>query len=299
MAAFPNARLALLGYEYLFPVPLAYALQSRGVRVVATQERMMQCLIPGWTAILDEYFVHGEAARDAIGKNPLARINVVHPIGDVRVSEFAADRSRPRLAPTGYDHVTLVLDWHSEGEAAENAQHPTNNWANNRLFYRDIIALARRFPRSYFILRGKNADWRKIAEFTDICAEMDALPNIAVNDDYSRPLVSYELGIAADSVIARYTSLGDQCMAIGKPVIYHDAAMNGGPLVRSIMDFDRYPVIATDSESLSRLYERVIAHGQCMPEEERSAFAARFFNAPLPDDGPKAALMARLETLAR
>ena len=103
----------------------------------------------------------------------------------------------------------------------------------------------------------------------------------------------------SDSVIARYTSLGDQCIAVGKPVIYHDGAANSGLLVKSVFDFGGRSIMVTNGVALNKLYGRLMEQGNLMPEDERVALARRYFNAPLPPGGAKAAVAARLEALVQ
>jgi hypothetical protein len=283
--AFKNARLALLGYEYLFPVWLAYALQVRNVRVVATQERLMHSMLPNWTLILDDYFVYGQASRRALRKNPFAVISKIRVVGDLRAAWLLRGVSRHAGFPVGYEHATLVLDWHSALDAADD-----------KLFYRDIIALARRFPRSCFVIRGKDAEWLKLDTFFQIRDDIAATPNIVINSDYSEPLVAYSLAAAADSIVARYTSLGDQCLAINKPVIYHDGSVNNGPLVLSILDFTPYPVMVTTFDSLVTQYSRLVSDGHYMSPEETKGLADFFFSGK---DAPAHAQARILDTLER
>jgi hypothetical protein len=148
---------------------------------------------------------------------------------------------------------------------------------NNKLFYRDIIALARRFPRNCFVICGKDAEWLKLETFSDIRDDIAATSNIAINSDYSEPLIAYSLAAGADSVVARYTSLRDQCLAINKPVIYHDGSVNNGPLVRSVLDFSPYPVMVTTFDSLVTQYSRIVNTGGYMPPEESNGLADFFF----------------------
>jgi hypothetical protein len=292
--AFKNARLALLGYEYLFPVWLAYALQVRNVRVVATQERLMHCMLPNWTLILDDYFVYGEASRRALRNNPFALIGEIHVVGDLRAAWLLRGVARHAGFPAGYEHATLVLDWHSVLDPADDAQRAGANYKNNKLFYHDIIALARRFPRSCFVIRGKDAEWLKLETFSGVRADIAATPNIIINSDYSEPLVAYSLAAAADSVVARYTSLGDQCLAINKPVIYHDGSVNNGPLARSILDFTPYPVMVTTFDSLVTQYSRIVSDGHYLSPEEAKGLADFFFSGK---DAPAYAQARVLGTL--
>ena len=50
--------------------------------------------------------------------------------------------------------------------------------------------------------------------------------NFAISRDYSRPAESYHLCSEADLVIAKHTSLVDECMSWGIPCLLHDYAEN-------------------------------------------------------------------------
>ncbi|MBI1201371.1 MAG: hypothetical protein GC182_02550 [Rhodopseudomonas sp.] len=291
---FGNARMALLGYEYLFPVWFAYALQANGLRIVASQERLLQAFLPDRAIIIDDYFVHSEAAREALQANRYACIGAMHVVGDVRTEDLARPVARHDGFPPGYDHATLVLDWHSDADPAQNAQNTTNNWANNISFYRDILRLARRFPRCCFVLRGKNAVWVDLPALADVRAEVGSLPNVTVSTDYSRPYIAYDLAAAADSIVARYTSLGDQCLAAGKPVIYHEGTVTECLLASSIVDFSPYPIMAHSAAELEALYTRVVETGDTMPPEARADMIGRFFAPPQPTAPAKTAMRAKL-----
>ena len=298
LRVFSNARFALLGYEYLFPIWLAYALQSRAIRVVAAQERFFHCLLPGWPVIVDDYFVHGEAAQQRLARNEFACITRTYPAGDVR-TEWLTNPSNYEGFPSGYDHLTLVLDWPSTPDPAEDRQLHTACWANNKLFYRDIFHLAVRFPKCFFLIRGKNADWLDIPDFDDIRQEMKALSNVAVNADYSQQRIAYTLASKADSIVARFTSFIDQALAVGKPVIVHDISANGGPLVSSLVSYEPYFPLATDRETLFKLYARVVETGDVMSLVKRHEMVKHFYSWPPPQEGFRAHLHSRLQGLLR
>ena len=122
----------------------------------------MHSMLPNWTLILDDYFVYGEASRRALRKSPFAIISKIHVVGDLRAAWLLRGVSRHAGFPAGYEHATLVLDWHSALDPADDARVTTACYKNNKLFYRDIVALARRFPRSCFVIRGKDAEWLKL-----------------------------------------------------------------------------------------------------------------------------------------
>jgi hypothetical protein len=234
--------------------------------------------LPNWTLILDDYFVYGEATRCALRNNRFAVIAKIHVVGDLRAAWLLRRPSPDAGFPAGYEHATLVLDWHSASDPVDDARTTTACYENNKLFYRDIIALARLFPRNCFVIRGKDAEWLKLKTFSEIRESTEAIPNIVINSDYSEPLIAYSLAAAADSVVARYTSLGDQCLAINKPVIYHEGSANNGPLVRSILDFAPYPVMVTTFDSLLAQYSRIVSEGYYLSPEDTKSLADLFFS---------------------
>ena len=297
LSRFKYAKVALLGYEYLFPVWFAYALQSRGIKIAASQERLMQAFLPDRAIIIDDYFVHSIASRDALKGNDYACISEMHIVGDVRIGELNRPVQRHQGFPVGAAHATLVLDWHSDPDPIRNSQNTTNNWANNISFYEDILRIARAFPNSSFVIRGKNADWISIPVFAEILSEIATLPNIVVSTDFSRPYIAYELASACDSVIARYTSLGDQCLASGKPVIYHEGTTTNSRLAGSIIDFKPYPIMVKTFDELLASYSRISSTGKAMAEQDHVEMIGYYFAPPVAVGDAKAVMRSRVEEI--
>ena len=62
--------VAVIGYDYLFPRPLALALQACGLQLVAAQERMLTAYFRNFNIIVDRYLVAGPAVAKQIAENP-------------------------------------------------------------------------------------------------------------------------------------------------------------------------------------------------------------------------------------
>lgn len=115
--------------------------------------------------------------------------------------------------------TVLVLDFHTNPNPLDDAFNPFFNWESNKAFYQDILRLAAIHPKVKFIIRGKDDAWCSVPFFKGVVAQVEATPNVEVNREYDEVNVSYKLAATADLIIARQTSLGDEAMAAGIPVL--------------------------------------------------------------------------------
>jgi hypothetical protein len=156
----PNARVALIGYDILFPPILAVALGVRGVSTVATQERFFAPFQGIYRLLFDHYLTIGARICRFVEKHErLAKIGHCQPIGPVR-----AESILKHLAPFPEKYakikreraLILALDFHSLPSAVENVRAMANHWKCNRRFYLDLIRLAVDFPRAHIVVKGKD-----------------------------------------------------------------------------------------------------------------------------------------------
>ena len=220
LSTFSRARLALLGYENLFPRVMAAALQARGIVVAAAQERFVQPFHPGFHLVLDHYLVHGERSAAVVRANPLCQVGSIAITGDLRQPRRKAGRQSGA-------HRCLVLDYHSVHSPFDDAFAIGNSWASNRLFLEDVLRLSEDFPEVQFTIRGKDTSWTDLPAFADLASHVGrARPNLTVDRDRSLDR-SYVLLADSDSVVARHTSLGDQALALGMPVLFYERMATG------------------------------------------------------------------------
>lgn len=276
LAPFRRARLAIAGYDFLFPRTLALALQSRGIRVVAAQERFLQPFFPNFTAIFDLYLVTGRRVAERVAANPLCRIGTLRAIGCARRDLLASDA--PRTGARENARV-LVLDFHSPKTREESRLTPSINWESNRAFYQDILRLARRFPQARFTIRGKNDDWCALPFFAATLAAMTRCGNIEISHDYATLNASYHLARDADLVLARHTSLGDEAMAEGIPALFHDYAPHCPKLAARLFDYDGYPVFAHDYETLERRLDAFLRGEPLLPPQDFERMREAYYAA--------------------
>ena len=276
VSPFTSARLAIVGYDYLFPKSLAVALQSRGIKVVAAQERFIQTFYPQFAAIFDTYLVTGPRVVRHLTESPFCHIGELKALGCPRADLLA--EAMATATPETVPRV-LVLDFHSPPHADDSRLNPISNWENNKAFYRDILRLARRFPKAHFTIRGKDDVWRTLPFFEDVVSEMESLPNIKISKNFIMLNESYRLAAGAVFILARHTSLADEALALGRPVLFHDYAQNWPTLVSSLFDYDNYPVFAHDYQTMESRLGRVLAGEDFMPAADFQRLREEYYCA--------------------
>lgn len=272
LKAFPAARLALLGYDSLFPRFMVAAMQSRGIVVAAAQERYSQPFHPDAHLILDHYLVDGPKVAAAIRANPLCKVATISVTGDLRLPKR---RSGRREGP----HRCLVLDFHSMPTAFEDALAVSNSWASNKVFYEDILRLSEDFPDVHFTIRGKNICWCSLPYFADTVRAIAARPNLTVDRDRSLDR-SYALLEDSDSAVARYTSIGDQALALGVPVLFHERTATGDKLIARALDFEPYPVLTRSYEDLRTRYGIIQRNGHYLGADQLAKLQREYYAQP-------------------
>lgn len=271
---FAPGSVAVVGYDQLLPRVLALALQGAGVTVIASQERLQAAYFGDFSVILDHYMVAGEKVAQYLGKHEYCSVDQFHPIGLTRCELLQRFSATPRHRPQ-----VLVLDY-SSPLAWWGDTDPIVNRSANRGFYRDIIRLATERPDIDFVIRGKSIVWLNDPYFADEIQAFDRLPNVTVDRDYSEFDRSYRLAVESNALIAKYTSLGDECLAMGKAVIFHDWASNSESYAAQIYDYEGLPVFAHRYESLRAMLDAALAGTDGRQDDRYKRTTASIFHVP-------------------
>jgi hypothetical protein len=216
-------KIVLIGYDVLCPPQLTLACKMKKISTVAVQERMLSA----WTASpfsMDHYFVYGRAANQILEERCKGLINKKYDIGPIRLSkhyEAAETKKLLRKLLPDYKYRVLALDVHSVPGFYKNGRCAGNYWRYNIKFYQDILKLCAAFSQVYFMIKGKNYDFINIPYFFDVADKIEQTPNCMLIKDYYQwtPFTSVAV---SDIAIAVHTSLGDEMLALGKPVIFYD-----------------------------------------------------------------------------
>jgi hypothetical protein len=220
---FPNLKIVLVGYDILFPIQLALACRILKIKTIAVQERML----PLWFIspfLLDHYFVFGTSSKEILYERFKSLIKNIYEIGPIRLGKHyeCIEKSHEyKKQLPDYKFRVLVLDYHSVSGFYQNGRSFVNNWKNNIKFYQDILSLCTSFPQAHFMIKGKNCNFINIPYFSDVVNQIEEASNCMLVKDYKK-WTPYTSVAVSDIAIARHTSLGDEMLALGKPVIFYE-----------------------------------------------------------------------------
>jgi len=230
---FENVKIALVGFDFLFPLPLSLALESRSIKTVAVQERFLAPFFNNVSYVIDIQFTASSYISSLLqSKQDYFSVSKCIPTGLVRSDKII--KSKTKIKNKSSRKQVLVFDYHVENNFNSQISQPVLNWANDLFFRKEIIKIANDFKEYDFIVRGKDIEWTTITYFSEILDEWNNTPNITIDADYSEFYRAYQLCNKSDLIIARQTSIADECISKGKDVIIHDYGINYDHFMSSV-----------------------------------------------------------------
>lgn len=252
---YSELRLALIDYEVLCPKSLLLAFESQKIHSIGTQERfILPCYVTTGT-LLDTYLCASEYMVRTINGNTSYQVGETIPVGQYRTDVLLGHKSRHPPAKMEQaiaegKKIVTALGFHTRSSWFESNADPLLNWSAHRSFIEDMLQLADALPNIFIILRYKNIDWVGLPAFDNVLARLEEYKNVKLSDEYDTPFYSYELCAHSDLVIAKHTSLGDECLAIGIPVLFHDFTHNSDRIVAGAFDYDNGGIMCSSNEVL-------------------------------------------------
>lgn len=266
-----EAKVALVGYEVLFPKPLSLAMKELGIHTFSTQERMHMTFHNQANTCVDTYFTASDFVSDIWKRKKYSHISTLTSTGLYRT-----DRLKKYHIPNFADRTVVVFDFHSlkDRNAADRLFNAT--WHSNRSFYLDILKLAQIHSTFQFIIRGKFACWTEIPFFKETYKSMTACPNITIHTKFDELDASYKDAANARLIISRPSSIAEECMAVGIPVIIHDYMPHMPRYFSPIMNLGHLEPYVHDFEELAAKCQ-IILSGKAHKSPEAEADRQRIF----------------------
>lgn len=272
---FKHLKVALAGYDYLFPRDLAMALTLRNVRICANEERLIIAFFPNSYLILDYYFVASDIVRESCLRS--SQVDYFVPVGLVRVDNIY-EYEKKQLYDEKYDEIkktkqlVLALDYILPDDPITDINWAAAKVRETREFYKDLMQLAKDFPSLHIVIKGKALDSYKSSFIRDLLSEMESMENIAIEMDLTR-YKSHFIAEKADFTIACYTSLCDELWAAGRKVIIYEI----NDCLDTLFDFKRYPLIAGNYNELKHHVENVL-NGVYLDKESVKRIQEEFYS---------------------
>lgn len=255
LVAFPDLKVALIDYEQLCPKELLLAFDARKIKTVAAQERFVASFYAISGAILDTYLCGSEFVAGIMQKSSSYHVDHYVPVGQHRTDHLVTARRSPppRVleAPIARGHrIITALGFHTHLDWYNSQPDPVLNWTAHRQFLEDMVRLSRDIPDVFIILRFKFVDWVSLPVFAEVVREIESSGNMTISMDYEISHYSAELCAHSDLVIAKHTSLADECLAAGIPVLFHEYTHNTERLVADTFDYSPTRVMCFNYQDL-------------------------------------------------
>jgi hypothetical protein len=256
LAAYPGLKIALIDYEILCPKELLLAFENRGIRTVAVQERIILSFYKLYgSTILSHYLCGSPYSAENMKNSPLYSVDHYLPVGQYRSDNLmeAIKSPPPKIleAPIAKGlKVITVLGFHTQLEWHNSQLDLFLNWKSHQQFLDDIIRLSLEIPDVFIILRYKNVDWVSLPIFAETIQKINASDKVTISMDYDKFLVSYDLCAHSDLVIAKHTSLADECLSVGIPVLFHEYTHNTERLVADAFDYSPSKIMCFNYQEL-------------------------------------------------
>jgi hypothetical protein len=234
LSTFKNLKIALIGYDILFPVELSLALKKKNIITISVQDRIATVSLSN-KMILDHYFVLGHQTLKILKKRMSNTITNFYKSYPLKIDKIKVVKSKPFKKKLN----CLVIDFHSVG--AENWYingRSINNWKHNDKFYKFIIKLSQKYKNINFLIKSKDYNWTANKYFGETLSTIYNSKNIKIMKDFT-PEDSL---LVADFGLARHSSLSDELLYLGKPVIIYD--LGGYP--SSFFDFSNRIICHND-----------------------------------------------------
>ena len=292
-SSYPNAKIALVGFEILFPPVVSLIFESLSIKTVAIQERFFAAAIfENWPFIIDTYFASSDFSCQKIRQSERKFVNQCISCGQIRTDLIEGFKRHD----SDVSNLIIVFDLHSEEDSYKNMLKPANNWLSNKAFYEDICRLAKRFEDFNIVIRGKNLDWTKIPFFKDTLEKIDSIPNLSISRDYESLHVQYKIASNAKLIIAKHTSIGDELIASGVPVIFHDFSPNYSKGVSEEYDYNKSDIFVFSYDELE-LKTKSVVNGDNLLTESKLIGLQKIINNGPADGKVKARIMRNLDAL--
>ena len=252
---FTEVKLVLAGMDDPFPPEISTACKKKNIKTVALQDRI-------WSAnsapmmIFDYYFVSGERSKELIKKrmpNPFIK-NYVN-LYLTKIDKYKNFNGSPNIEESFSNHKLkcLVIDVHSNIPWYTNGRQRANSWRMNKDFYQKVLNLSDHFPQVEFLIKSKNYNWLKIPYLKTVLDEFNKRKNVKILSDTKKWTTVESVNIC-DFAIAIYSSLSDEILALGKPVIVIDLFGSPGKL------FDFGNIYAKDYNEILKKFNSIISN---------------------------------------
>ena len=258
-------KIAIIDYENLCPKIIILAFMSLNIKTVSTQERFVTSFYNSVDCMVDEYFTASDKINEVIKNKKLLFIKNLIPVGLYR-----ADKLSKKIKKKNSTNVIVALGFHTELTSHDSQTSCLLNWKASKLFLEEMYRLSQDIDNCKIIIRYKYFEGYENPYFQKIIKKINKKNNIEININYE-PEYSYRLCSKADLVIAKHTSLADECISRNIPVIFHEYTHNLNGIIKGAFDYD-------NSAILCKNYSEILNNSKKFLNSKNSDLKNQFHN---------------------
>jgi len=240
---FKKLKIAIIDYDILCPKPLLLALEKNNIKTVATQERFIHTFCNSYAnVIIDTYYTTSEFTNNLIKNSKYNDIKNLVAVGSYR-SDYLKLYKKNHIpgeiseAKKKGNKILIILGYQPPDLWFESHKSIYNNWSSQISFLEDVIKLSKILDKTLIVIRYKSLNWIGNNHFKDILKKINDCKNITISNNFKESFYSYKLCANADLVIAKHTSLADECLSNEIPVLFYDYTHNMKKLMSEAFDY--------------------------------------------------------------
>jgi len=247
-------KIALIDYENLCPKIIILAFMSLNIKVVCTQERFATGFFNTVDCIADDYFTGSEKVNEIINNKKLLLIKNLIPVGLYR-----ADKLSKKIKKKNSKNIIIALGYHTESMLHDSQTDPMISWRSSKHFLEDMYKLSQDMNNCKIIVRFKTFKGYENPYFKKIIEKINKNKNIEINTT-NEAEYSYKLCSKANLVIAKHTSLADECISQNIPVIFHEYTHNMDGIIKGAFDYDNSSILCKNYSELLKNTKKILSH---------------------------------------
>ena len=223
--------------------------------------------------MVDTYYVFSEFTANFIKKSKYNDVKNIIPVGSYRSDYLSIYKKEivPKEISKAKEKgkkILIALGVHSPHYWFESYPSIVLNWSSQINFLEDVISLSQKLNNTFIVVRYKSIDWISNSYFEEIIKKINNYENIIISDNYAEPFYSYKLCANADLVIAKHTSLADECLINGIPVLFHEYGHNFTKIISDVFNYLSSELMCFNFEELLKRSETLLYNNSSKLKDE-------------------------------
>ena len=257
---YSSLKLAIIDYDILCPKILILAFQSLKIKTLSTQERFIASFYNTFSVISDYYFTSSNYINKVFRNNKFILVKNFISVGQYRVDKFKKYKNSRIYEVNNLNNIKnkkiiIALGYQSISDWFLSDSNPLLNISSQKLFLNDMIKLSENLKDCFIIIRLKSLDGPSLSFFDNELKIIKNSKKITLSFSNTAEY-QYSLCSKADLVIAKHTSLLDECISFGIPCLIYDYTHNLGSIIKKTFDYNKSRIICGNySELFKRSYE--------------------------------------------